>query len=77
MASATSGIPPQHTLWRTHVCAPRHNLATFEGSSGSEAEEERNVRVSVTRVVGKGRKRAEGPSACLGRGGTAAASFHC
>jgi hypothetical protein len=45
MASATSGIPPQHTLWRTHVCAPHHNLAAFEGSN--EAEQEANVKVGL------------------------------
>ncbi|KAF8060078.1 hypothetical protein HT031_005017 [Scenedesmus sp. PABB004] len=39
MAVATSGIPPKHTLWRTHVCASRHGLA-HALDSGRQDEEE-------------------------------------
>jgi hypothetical protein len=43
-ATASSGIPPRHTLWRAHVCAPHHNLgAVLDG--GADGEEAAHVQV--------------------------------
>eukprot|EP00879_Flechtneria_rotunda_P011006 GHRR01011501.1.p1 GENE.GHRR01011501.1~~GHRR01011501.1.p1 ORF type:complete len:711 (+),score=224.28 GHRR01011501.1:455-2587(+) len=43
MAVATSGIPPRHTLWRTHVCAPHRGFSHALDANRHEDEEPSDV----------------------------------